>query len=117
MSIEAVNGNAPSVSAVFNLAGKQVGVVINPNETYTTDQLAIEFGIPEYAFRERVRDGRLNGKKLGKFYFVTGEEVIRFLNSDFSYSPRPTTRKNEIAEDINKSAEKEKGRAAKQRKS
>ena len=95
----------------IDLAGKKIGVRIDPTETYSTHQLAIEFGVPEYAFRERVRDGRIIGKKVGKYFFVQGDKLIEFLQSGFSFSPRPKSRKNgTIESDIEKSRMREEER-------
>ena len=111
MSIETTG---KPVEANFDMAGKPATVRIVADEAYTTDQLAIEFGVPEYAFRERVRDGRLVGKKVGQFFFVTGQAVLDFLNAGFSYNPRPSTRtKGTIEDDIKRSIEREAKRAAK----
>lgn len=100
-----------------DIAGKKIGVKIDPDETYTTDQLAIELGVPEYAFRERVRDGRLVGKKIGQFFFVTGKQFIKFLELGFSFTPRPSTRKKgTVKDDLKRSKQREAKRTSKTRK-
>jgi hypothetical protein len=117
MSSEDKAANQEPKEVFVDIAGKRIGVRIDPAETYTTDQLAIEFGIPEYAFRERVRDGRLVGKKMGQFFFVTGAKVIEFLEAGFSFTPRPSTRrKGTVEEDLAKSREREARRKAKTKK-
>ena len=109
--------NSESKILHIDVAGKRIGVRIDPMETYTTDQLAIEFGIPEYALRERVRDGRLIGKKMGQFFFVQGSRVIEFLEAGFSFTPRPSIRrKGTIEDDLKKSQEREERRKARTKK-
>lgn len=100
-----------SETVYIDLSGKKVGVKIDPCETYSTHQLAVEFGVPEYAFRERVRDGRIIGKKIGKYFFVQGDQLIDFLRSGFSFSPRPKSRKKgTLQDDIEKSKIREEER-------
>lgn len=111
------NSDKEPKTVYADIAGKRVGVRIDPQETYTTDQLAIELGVPEYALRERVRDGRLVGKKIGQFFFVTGRKVIEFLEAGFSFTPRPSTRKKgTVRDDVRRSVERERRRKAKAKK-
>jgi hypothetical protein len=64
-----------------------------------------------------VRDGRLVGKKIGQYFFVTGENVLAFLNSGFSFVPRPSTRaKRTIEEDVERSRQREQKRLGKTKK-
>lgn len=106
--------NTEGKTVYIDLNDKRVGIKIDPNATYTTDQLAIAFGVPEYAFRERVRDGRLVGKKIGQFFFCQGVKVIEFLEAGFSFKQRPGTRSaKSIEDDIQKSREREEKRLSK----
>lgn len=99
------------------IAKELVGIKLNPNELYTTDQIAVKLGVPEYAIRDRVRDGRLVGEKIGQFFFVTGANFIKLVSEGFSYSPRPTMRKKtDLTENIEHSKLKELKRSLKSEK-
>lgn len=100
-------GNDDTATATAKIDGVEVSVRIRPDDAYTTTRLAAVLGVPEYAIRDRVRDGRLNGKKIGQYFFVSGREFLAFLDRGFSYSPRPSRRRRSLSEDVAAAYERE----------
>jgi hypothetical protein len=88
-------------------------VSISIVEIYSTAQLAAKFGVPEYCWRRIVQDENsgLGGQKVGRQYFVLGSDVVTWIQSGkFKYTPRPSTRKKPLSEDIERAEKREKDR-------
>lgn len=75
-------------------AEKPTRLPIDPAKTYTRDSINAEIGLGNVWFREAVKKG-LPVQPAGRFKFVTGKDLIDFINSGKGASVTPRSKSSE----------------------